>query len=113
MKVAYYRASLGNKNLGWIYGAALEGFNDGSKYTDAHGTADISAKVGSNNIYDHIPGSYYNVSQIAYGSNYKGKHVTFDCIGRIESDSTPYYRISIDGHVRGWISGRGLKSIKS
>lgn len=110
---AYYRVILGNKKLGWIYGGALNGFKDGTKYEKAKGTAVTSDAVGANDIFNHIPGSYYNLSKVAKSSDNKGKSVTFDNIGRIESDSTPYYRISIDGHVRGWISGRGLNSIKS
>lgn len=113
VKNAYYRVSLGNKRLGWIYGGSLENFNDETKYETSHGSAVISSSVGSNNIYNHIPGSYYNISKITYGNSYKGKSVTFDCIGHIANDSTPYYRVKVDGHINGWISGRGLSSIKS
>ncbi len=107
-KTPYYRCFVNGKEIGWIYGGALDNvrFLD-TKYTATTLTKKVKAVPG-HNFFNHVPKSSYTAKRKNDGKKYAGKTVQVDMTAKLEGVRTLYYRCYYNGKLIGWIYGGAL-----
>ncbi|WP_412988568.1 glucosaminidase domain-containing protein [Pediococcus siamensis] len=107
-KTPYYRCYVNGKEIGWIYGGALQNVRYlTTKYTAQTLTKKVKTVPG-HNFYNHVPKSSYTSKLKNYGKNFANKTVQVDMTCQLEGVKTPYYRCYYNGKLIGWIYGGAL-----